>query len=342
MWLSQFSEYLFFLLETITIVVAILLVISGIFAIASKGKNTKKGKLMVSALHKQYKDRRHALESEIYEKKELKEALKIEKKTAKQHKQESKQLDHAKRLFVIDFTGDIRAQEVESLREEVSALLQVAKSDDHVLVRVESPGGVVNGYGLAASQLARIRDKGLHLTVSVDKVAASGGYMMASVADRIVAAPFAILGSIGVVAQLPNLNRMLDHKGVDVELHTAGKYKRTLTMLGKNTEAGREKFKKDLEAIQVLFKEHIAQYRPTLNIEQVATGEYWFAKDALRLNLVDAIETSDDLLLDCYEREQMDIYKIEYTIKKGRFHKVAANMHNAMYRISHYAPNRII
>ena len=108
-------------------------------------------------------------------------------------------------------------------------------------------------YGLAASQMQRIRDKKLKLTVCVDKVAASGGYMMAVVADKIIAAPFAVLGSIGVLAQVPNFHRLLKKHDVDFEMLTAGKYKRTLTMFGENTDKGREKFQEDIEDTHVLF-----------------------------------------------------------------------------------------
>lgn len=205
---------------------------------------------------------------------------------------------------MLDFKGSMDAHEVSALREEVTAVLAAFKPQDQVVVRLESPGGVVHGYGLAASQLQRLRDKQIPLTVTVDKVAASGGYMMACVADKIVSAPFAIVGSIGVVAQIPNFNRFLKGKDIDIELHTAGQYKRTLTLLGENTEEGRQKFREDLNETHHLFKHFVQQMRPVLDIEQVATGEHWYGQQALEKGLVDEINTSDDVILrlmDGYE-----------------------------------------
>lgn len=219
------------------------------------------------------------------------------------------------RVFLLRFAGDIRASAVDSLREEITAVLQIARpQQDRVLLVLDSPGGVVPGYGLAAAQLTRLRDAEIELTVSVDRVAASGGYMMAAVANRIVAAPFAIVGSIGVVAQLPNINRMLKKHDVDIELHTAGEYKRTLTFLGENTDEGREKFKEDLEQTHSLFKQFLSRYRPGLDMDKVATGEHWLGEDALALNLVDTIATSDDLILA--EIEQADVYELTQPAKK--------------------------
>jgi serine protease SohB len=218
-------------------------------------------------------------------------------------------------VFVLDFHGDIRATRVDNLREEITSLLTLADPKrDRVVVRLESAGGLVHGYGLAASQLARIRDREIPLTVTVDKVAASGGYLMAAVAQHIQAAPFAIVGSIGVVAQLPNLHRLLKKHDVDMELHTAGQYKRTLTVFGENTEEGRQKFRQELEDIHDLFKGYVQRYRPQLDLEQVATGEHWFGERAKELNLVDSLRTSDDLLMEL--AKDADLYEITYRRKQ--------------------------
>jgi serine protease SohB len=219
------------------------------------------------------------------------------------------------RVFVLDFDGDLQASPVASLREEISALLQVARAGDETVLRLESAGGVVHGYGLAASQLRRVRDAGVKLTVAVDKVAASGGYLMACVADRILAAPFAVLGSIGVVGQMPNFNRLLKKHEIDYELHTAGEHKRTLTVFGENTEAGREKFRETLEDAHALFKAFIQQNRPQVDIAEVATGEHWFGTRALALKLVDELKTSDDYLLE--RAKTCDLYELRYRRHKG-------------------------
>jgi serine protease SohB len=228
------------------------------------------------------------------------------------------------RLFVLDFHGDLEASRVAALREEISALLQVAQPRDEVLLRLESAGGVVHGYGLAASQLSRVRERGLTLTVAVDKVAASGGYLMACVASRIIAAPFAILGSIGVVAQLPNFNRLLREKHIDFELHTAGEYKRTLTLFGENTEAGRAKFREELEHTHALFKAFVAANRPQLPLERVATGEHWYGSQALELKLVDEIRTSDDWLLQ--RVKEADVYQLRYRLRRSLRDQLVGNL----------------
>jgi len=225
-----------------------------------------------------------------------------------------------KRLFVIHFDGDIKASALSHLREEITAVLQVATKDDEVVVCLESPGGMVANYGLAASQLARVRSAGVKLTIAVDKVAASGGYMMACVADRILAAPFAMLGSIGVVAQLPNFHRLLQRNDVDFELFTAGEYKRTVTMFGENTAEGKEKFQSDLEEIHTLFQHFVADYRPQLDVAKVATGEVWFGKRAVELNLVDELKTSDEYLTG--RAENADLYQVEYKEKQNIAKKI--------------------
>jgi len=231
------------------------------------------------------------------------------------------------RVFVLDFHGDLAATATASLREEISALLQVARTGDEAVLRLESEGGVVHGYGLAASQLRRVRDAGIRLTVAVDKVAASGGYLMACVADRILAAPFAVLGSIGVVGQLPNFNRLLKKHEIDFELHTAGEHKRTLTLFGENTEAGREKFRETLEDAHALFKEFIAQNRPQVDLTQVATGDHWFGTRALDLKLVDTLQTSDDYLLE--RSKTCDLYEVRYKRHRGLMERLAGGLAKA-------------
>jgi serine protease SohB len=236
-------------------------------------------------------------------------------------------------LFVLDFDGDIRASAVSGLRESITALMQVVEPEDEVLVRLESGGGMVHSYGLAASQLTRLRDAGVTLTVAVDKVAASGGYMMACVADRIVAAPFAIIGSIGVVAQVPNFNRLLKDKHIDFEMHTAGAYKRTLTLFGENTDEGRAKFREDLEDTHGLFKAFVASNRPGLDIDAVATGEHWYGSQALDLKLVDAISTSDDLMLAA-ARDERDVYTIATREPQGLLARVTGQASRMASRLA--------
>ena len=232
------------------------------------------------------------------------------------------------RLFILDFKGDVQASAVEGLRQEVSAILGVASVRDRVLLRLENSGGYVHTHGLAASQLKRLTDAGVELWVSVDAVAASGGYLMACVAHRIIAAPFSIIGSIGVVAQLPNVNRLLKRFDVDVELHTAGKHKRTLTTLGENTEEGRAKFIEDLQVTHDLFKSFVSEARPSLDIEQVATGETWLGTNALSAGLIDELKTSDELIMS--QVNDFEVYTVHHHTKRKLTERFMSAAHNLL------------
>ena len=305
------SEYGLFLAKIATVVIAIAVVAALIVNLTQRKR--QRGELRITRLSEQYTEMKEEMSVALLDRHQQKQWHKAHKKKqkleAKAAKAKAKQAHHQEtvkpRVYVLDFKGSMDAHEVSSLREEVTAVIAAATPQDRVVVRLESPGGVVHGYGLAASQLQRLRDKQIPLTVAVDKVAASGGYMMACVADKIVAAPFSIIGSIGVVAQVPNFNRFLKSKDIDIELHTAGQYKRTLTLLGENTEEGRQKFREDLNETHHLFKEFVKQMRPSLDIDQVATGEHWYGVQAREKGLVDEVGTSDDLLLGLMEEHEL-------------------------------------
>jgi len=302
------AEYGLFLLKVVTVVVGIVVVI---VIAASAGRKGAHVGLEVENLNKRHDELVESLLQAVSNKGQQKKAAKEKKK---KDKADAKESSTRPRSFVIDFKGDLKASDVPSLREEVSAILDVATEDDDVIVRLENHGGVVHEHGLAASQLVRFRDHNIPLTVCVDKVAASGGYLMACVATRIYAAPFAILGSIGVLAQIPNFNRMLDSHGVEFEQVTAGKYKRTVTMFGENTDEDRAKLKEELEDVHALFKEAVVKYRPDLDLEKIATGEHWYGSQALALGLADEIRTSDELLGELVGKR--DLYSVSYKIKQ--------------------------
>jgi len=252
----------------------------------------------------------------------------VNKEASEDKEQADSDEDSKGRLFVIDFDGDVEASAVSNLREEITAIISAASPNDRVLVRLESPGGMVHSYGLAASQLTRIKAANLTLIIAVDQVAASGGYMMACVADEIIAAPFAVVGSIGVVAELPNFHRLLKHNKVDYEQHTAGEYKRTLTMFSENTDAARLKFKKELEETHDLFKHFIIDNRPSLDIEKVATGEHWYGTQALTLGLIDKIQTSDDFVVNAAAEE--DVFEVAYHVKKPLAERLSFSVQSAI------------
>ncbi len=274
--------------------------------------SSKKSKeLKLIHLNQVQKQRREALLKSIQtddKPKGLSLLKKLIEKKAKETVKSKLKKDKTQKLkaFVLDFDGDIKASSIRQLREEVSSLISIAKKDDEVILRLESPGGIVHAYGLAAAQLTRLKEAGINLTICVDKVAASGGYMMACVADKIYAAPFAVVGSIGVVVQMPNFNKLLKNHDVDYELFTAGDYKRTVTILAENTDADKAKFQAEIEQTHQLFKDFVNTYRPSLELKKVATGEHWYGEDAIQLGLVDAIKTSDSYLLELMEHK--DVY----------------------------------
>ncbi len=320
------SNYGLFLLKTVTIVAAIVVII-GTAAAAGRKAAHQEG-LEVESLNKKYRNLSNALKRAVLKKSDWK----AEAKAAKEKdKAEAKSDTRRPRSFVIDFKGDLKASAVPSLREEVSAILDVAGPDDDVVVRLENHGGVVHEHGLAASQLARIRDREIPLTVSIDKVAASGGYLMACVASKIVAAPFAILGSIGVIAQIPNFNRLLDTHGVDFEMITAGQYKRNVTMFGKNTDADRAKLKEELEDVHALFKAAVGKYRTELDLDKVATGEHWYGTRALELGLADELKTSDELLAEL--AQDRDLFRVTYKIKQPLQKRLMANVDSLLEKV---------
>lgn len=333
-------QYGMFLAKAATIVVAIVIVVGAISATGNRQRKTgKKGQIRVTHLNDHFDDMKDTLRHSVLEKEQLKQVHKSEKKQAKL---ESKELaksakeaakktdadsattgeapDRKKRVYVISFTGNIAADEVTSLREEITAILTLAEPSDEVVLRLESPGGMVHAYGLASSQLLRIKNKQIPLTICVDKVAASGGYMMACLADRLVAAPFAIIGSIGVLVQLPNFHRLLQKNEIDFEIISAGEFKRTLTQFGEITQKGRDKVQEEVETMHDIFKAWIKNHRPSVEIDKIATGETWLGTQAKERYMVDDIKTSDDCIVAACE--DADVYEVEYELPKSLQDKI--------------------
>ncbi|OGT52855.1 MAG: protease SohB [Gammaproteobacteria bacterium RIFCSPHIGHO2_12_FULL_42_13] len=301
-------NYGFFLAKTVTIVIAILVVIAAIVALKAKAKAAlEMGSLDIQSLNEKYDELADAMNECTL--------TKAEKKAKKKNTKNKKTDEKSKRLFVLRFDGDIKASGVDALRESITAILLSASQEDEVLLCLESGGGMVPHYGLAASQLQRIRNANIALTVAIDKIAASGGYMMACVANQIIAAPFAIIGSIGVVAQLPNFHRLLKKNDIDFEQITAGEYKRTLTLFGENTKEGREKLQSEINDTHALFKSFVGMHRPEVVIDNIATGEHWYATQCLERKLVDSIQTSDDYLLS--KKTSHQLFEVNYKVKQS-------------------------
>ena len=313
------ADYLVFLLKVFTIVLAItipLLLIIG----SSKGKSQPRGKLSITNLSDKFEEMGNAVKGSLMTPKELK---KFNKDLSKEKKKKDKDQTEDS-IFVLNFKGDIQASEVEKLKQEVNAILLSETDCREVVIRVESGGGSAYAYGLCAAELKRLVDNKINLTVCIDKVAASGGYLMSCVASKIIAAPWAIVGSIGVIAQLPNFHRLLKKNSIDFEMHTAGAFKRTLTTLGENTEEGREKFKSDLEDLHLIFKNFVKEQRPEVDTDIVATGEVWQGEDAVRVGLVDSLETSDNYLVGLSKGAKL--FELEFVEKKNLTERFAFSM----------------
>ncbi|MGH8245615.1 MAG: protease SohB [Gammaproteobacteria bacterium] len=318
MWIEFLTDYGMFLAKLATVVVLVGGTAAILFIFYMRMRAAGDERLEVRHLNEKYEHMQLMLRSAILPRKAFKQAV---KELKAKHKEAEKAESGAKRrIFVLRFNGDIRASEVASLREEITALLTVASDGDEVVVILESAGGTVHGYGLAASQLRRIRDRSIRLTASVDKVAASGGYMMACVADRIIAAPFAVIGSIGVLAQLPNFNRFLKKHEIDFEELAAGKYKRTLSLFGENTDEDRAKLRQELEETHELFKGFVREHRPAVDMDRIATGEHWYGRKALELGLVDELRTSDDYLSAA--ARDANIYEVACVRKKSLWERL--------------------
>lgn len=330
-------EYGLFLVKSITVLASLLIVIVVVAGLGHRNKQVDKGHIEVKSLNDAVDNITHGLKQMVLDPQARKIEFKSEKKKVKEErktrKKEAKEGTAPRdRVFVLEFEGDIQASAVTGLREEVTAILSIAGEKDEVVVRLESSGGMVHSYGLAASQLLRIVSRKIPLTVAVDKIAASGGYMMACIGTKIIAAPFALLGSIGVVAQIPNFHRLLKNKDIDVEVLTAGQYKRTLTMFGENTEKGREKFIDQLEDVHALFKEFVSENRPVVDTEKVATGEAWYGKRALDLNLVDDLMTSDEYIID--KCTDCDVFIVKYIEHQSRMDKLVNRFTYIWHRFS--------
>jgi serine protease SohB len=312
-------DYLIFLLKVLTIALAVtvpLLIVIG----SSKGKSQPKGTLSITNLSDKYEEMGNSVKGSLMSSKELK---KFNKELSKNKKKKDKG-DKEETVFVLNFNGDIQASQVEKLKQEINAILLSDSSCREVVVKVESGGGSAYAYGLCAAELKRLVDNDINLTVCIDKVAASGGYLMSCVASKIIAAPWAIVGSIGVIAQLPNFHRLLKKNSIDFEMHTAGAFKRTLTTLGENTEEGREKFKSDLEDLHIIFKDFVKDQRPQVDTDVVATGEVWQGEEAMEVGLVDGLETSDNYLVNLYKEAKL--FEIEFVEKKNLSERFAFSM----------------
>jgi serine protease SohB len=317
-------EYSLFLAKTVTVLMALGLVIMMLGRLRRTHQRLPET-LEVVHLNQKYADMRRVLRQTTLPRRQFHHALRAERAEQRSRKKKlSRSKETPKRIFVLDFHGDITATEVGALRESITAILQEASAEDEVLVRLENAGGLVHEHGLAASQLARIRQRQIRLTVAVDKVAASGGYLMACVADRIIAAPFAILGSIGVLAQLPNFHQLLSRHGIEFEQLKAGDYKRTLTVFGENREEDRARLQAQLDDTHALFQGFVQEYRPKLDLEKIATGEAWHGKQALGLGLVDDLMTSDDYLMGT--SGEAELYLVEYSVKKRPFERLVSSI----------------
>lgn len=311
---NHLYSLVFFSLKALIVVLSILIsIIVPVVVIRKLGSPDKSLRnLKIKNLKNHYDKYIKQFKQTTMNKKEFKKYIKNLNKEEKEEKDKP-------HLFVLSFNGDIMASQVKNLREEISVILNIAKAKDEVSLILESRGGSVSHYGLAANQLQRLRDHNIPLTICVDKVAGSGGYLMACVGNQILSSPFAFIGSIGVMFGIPNVHDFLKKHDVSYEEFTAGKYKRTVTPLGKITDEKREKLKEQLELVHNQFKSFVKKYRD-IDLEQVATGEAWLAEEALKKGLVDKLQCSDDYILEKFKTH--NVYKISLKSPKSLMEKI--------------------
>lgn len=328
--MEWWSLYSLFAAKVATFLVALIVVLIMIARARAAGRQRGgEASLSIKERKERFQPRQHQLQSVRMSDGEYKRWEKQQRKEEKARLKENQSEQPV--VWVLDFDGDLQASGTDEMAEEITSLIDGARKGDEVVLRLESGGGLVHAYGLAAAQLDRLRDAGLKLTVCVDRVAASGGYMMACCADHLIAAPFAVIGSIGVVAQVPNVHRLLKKHDVDVELLTAGEHKRTLTMLGENTEEGRRKFLEDLVDTHTLFKQHVQHRRPMLNIDQVADGDIWYGQQAVDMGLIDGVQTSEGYLLQ-RAHEGVDIFEVSLTSPRSLVSRLAHGAESTVQR----------
>ncbi|KAL7534110.1 hypothetical protein ACHAWF_004724 [Thalassiosira exigua] len=200
-----------------------------------------------------------------------------------------------KNLFVTRFPGDVTASQLNELREEVTGILRASQPRDEALLILQSGGGTVTGYGLAAAQLQRFKANGMKLTV------------------------------IGVISEIPNAYDRLKKEGIEFQTVTAGKYKRTVTPTKKVTKEDLAKSTEDIQEIFDLFKSFVASQRPQLDIEDVATGDTWFGEDALEKGLCDELAAADDVLLE-FADGGYDLYEVAYDPGSERAGRLLAGL----------------
>lgn len=319
-------DYLSFLAKALTVIAAVVVII--VAAGSRRSHRPPEGRVQVVRINDRLRGMRSALQHALTP---AARHRKLVREENREQKRERKTASDRARVFVVNFKGDLAASQLDCLRNEITAILTSAREEDEVVVRIESTGGLVHAYGLAASQLARVKEKGIRLVAAIDKVAASGGYMMASVADRIVTAPFAIVGSIGVVAQMPNVHRFLKKRDVDVELLTAGEYKRTLTVFGQNTDSGRAKMQEEIEDIHALFKSFVGEHRPDVDLDAVGTGEAWYGQRAIDRKLVDQLCTSDEYLVAACDDK--DVFEVRWIVPEKPIERLMRQLSTSFGRL---------
>lgn len=245
------------------------------------------------------------------------ESVKAQEKSSSRKSGDEKTGEPGK-VAVLKFKGDIRASARFAFAKLVDEVVLNAREFKEVVVVVESPGGGVSEYGMLFAELERMRkcEENFQLTVVVDTVAASGGYLMSLPAHKILAAPFAMVGSIGVVSFIPNIRELLEANKIKPRTFTAGDFKRTVTLTDEGDEKSAEQYKQQLALIHEQFKQALKKYRPQVELEKVATGEAWLASTTVEkeLQLVDGLNTSHALLLEM--NQSFDL--VEYSSKAER------------------------
>jgi protease-4 len=176
--------------------------------------------------------------------------------------------------------------------------LDKALADDNVkaiLLRIDSPGGTVAASQEIALAVKRASEK-KPVVVSVGDICASGGYMVASQADEIIASPGSSVGSIGVIMEVANVEELLNKVGISFTTLTTGAYKDAGSPYRSLTETETAMLNEQLTVIYDQFITDVAEGRdlPETKVRELATGWVWLGSEALDLGLVDSLGNYND------------------------------------------------
>jgi protease IV len=202
--------------------------------------------------------------------------------------------------------------------ETLSRLLRAATQDEKikaVVLRVDSPGGSVTASEQIYREVQALRKSGKPVVVSMANYAASGGYYISAPADEIWASPATITGSIGIFAEVPNINRTLTKFGVGVDGLSTTPLDGMLQRLDvPMSEAARTLVQSNVEYGYGQFLERVAdgRHKTTAQVDEIGQGRVWSGADAQAHGLVDQLGTFDEAVKAAARRAHLTEYKLQF------------------------------